>query len=139
MPKTHPKPKCVGIDFGTTNSAIAVAGPDSHIDMARFSLNDEQTEIFRSVLYFEQIREGIRKNISALAGPEAIMRYLEAEQKGRLIQSLKSYLASRLLTTTNVLGRPYLLEELLSFLIRSLKGKSETSLGALGTRAVVGR
>ena len=128
-----------GIDFGTTNSAIAVANSDASIEMARFPLNDQLTENFRSVLYFEQVREGLRKHVSALAGPEAIMRYLESEQKGRLIQSLKSYLASRLLTSTTVLGRPYLLEELLSFLIRSLKGKSELSMGALGTRAVVGR
>src|SRR3954471_10283559 len=139
MLKSRPMSTCVGVDFGTTNSAIALADPNGYIDMARFRLNDQLTENFRSVLYFEQIREGLRKNISALAGPEAIMRYLEAEQKGRLIQSLKSYLASRLLTSTNVLGRSYLLEELLSFLIRSLKEKSETSLGSLGTRAVVGR
>lgn len=139
MQKTRPVKRCVGIDFGTTNSAIAVANFDASIEMARFTLNDQLTENFRSVLYFEQIREGIRKHVSALAGPEAIMRYLEAEQKGRLIQSLKSYLASRLLTSTTVLGRPYLLEELLSFLIRSLKEKSEDSLQALGTRAVVGR
>jgi hypothetical chaperone protein len=129
----------VGIDFGTTNSAIAVAGAEGLIEMARFTLNDQLTENFRSVLYFEQHREGLRKIISALAGPEAITRYLEAEQKGRLIQSLKSYLASRLLTSTNVLGRQYMLEELLSFLVRSLKGKSELTLGALGARAVVGR
>src|SRR5215470_15837371 len=131
--------RCVGIDFGTTNSAVAVANAGAAIDMARFTLNDQLTENFRSVLYFEQVREGIRKHVSALAGPEAIMRYLEAEQKGRLIQSLKSYLASRLLTSTTVLGRPYLLEELLAFLIRSLKEKSENSLGRLGGRAVVGR
>lgn len=131
--------RCVGIDFGTTNSAIAVANAGVAIDMARFSLNDQLTENFRSVLYFEQVREGIRKHVSALAGPEAIMRYLAAEQKGRLIQSLKSYLASRLFTSTTVFGRPYLLEELLSFLIRSLKEKSQMSLGALRTRAVVGR
>jgi hypothetical chaperone protein len=139
MPKIRPVQKCLGIDFGTTNSAIAVANPDASIDMARFRLNDQQTENFRSVLYFEQVREGLRKHVSAMAGPEAIMRYLESEQKGRLIQSLKSYLASRLLTSTTVLGRPYLLEELLSFLIRSLKEKSEVSMGTLGTRAVVGR
>ncbi len=138
-PKKTSTGKCVGIDFGTTNSAIAVADAGASIDMARFTLNDQLTENFRSVLYFEQVREGLRKHVSALAGPEAIMRYLEAEQKGRLIQSLKSYLASRLLTSTTVFGKPYLLEELLSFLIRSLKEKSETSLGALGTRAVVGR
>jgi hypothetical chaperone protein len=138
LPKTRPVQRCVGIDFGTTNSAIAVAHPDASINMASFPFNDQLTENFRSVLYFEQIREGTRKSISALAGPEAIMRYLAAEQKGRLIQSLKSYLASRLLTSTNVLGRSYLFEELLSFLIRSLKEKSETTLGSLGSRAVVG-
>src|SRR6201999_2483755 len=92
-----------------------------------------------SVLYFEQLREGSRRNISAHAGPVAIMRYLEAEQKGRLIQSLKSYLGSRLLTSTNVFGRPYLLEELVSFLARSLRSASEATLGSLGKFAVVGR
>lgn len=133
----------MGIDFGTTNSAIAVANSDASIEMARFHLSDQETENFRSVLYFEQVREsidsGVRKTISAMAGPEAITRYLAAEQKGRLIQSLKSYLASRLLTSTNVFGRPYLLEDLLAFLARSLKETSEGTLGALGPRAVVGR
>src|SRR4051794_22479603 len=105
--------KFVGIDFGTTNSAIALADKAGSVSMARFQLNDQQTENFRSVLYFEQVREGTRKNISAHAGPSAIAHYLEAEQKGRLIQSLKSYLGSRLLTSTNVFGRPYLLEELI--------------------------
>jgi hypothetical protein len=42
---------------------------------------------------------------------------------------LKSYLASRLLTSTSVLGRPYLLEDLISFLIRCLREESEASLG----------
>src|SRR5436309_1184272 len=110
--------KFVGIDFGTTNSAIALADKTGSVSMARFQVNDQQTENFRSVLYFEQVREGNRKNISAHAGPSAIAHYLEAEQKERLIQSLKSYLGSRLLTSTNVFGRPYLLEELISFLAR---------------------
>ncbi|HEY7099603.1 MAG TPA: Hsp70 family protein [Terriglobales bacterium] len=132
-------PKYVGVDFGTTNSAVAVSQKDAPVVTAHFRLNDVETENFRSVLYFEQIRESNRRNISALAGPKAIMQYLEAEQKGRLIQSLKSYLGSRLLTSTNVFGRPYLLEELLSFLARSLRQESETCLGRLGKSAVVGR
>ena len=131
--------KYVGIDFGTTNSAIALANPDASVTMARFHASDQETENFRSVLYFEQVREGNRKNISAHAGPSAIEHYLQAEQKGRLIQSLKSYLGSRLLTSTNVFGRPYLLEELISFLARSLRKEAELSLGKLGATAVVGR
>jgi hypothetical chaperone protein len=44
-----------------------------------------------------------------------------------------------LLTSTNVFGRPYLLEELISFLARSLRQEAEISLGTLGATAVVGR
>ncbi len=131
--------RSVGIDFGTTNSTIAVTGQNRNIITAKFQFGDELTETFRSVLYFEQIRTGDRKHLSALAGPKAILQYLRSEQKGRLIQSLKSYLASRLLTSTTVLGRPYLLEDLIAFLIRSLREEAEATLGRLGGTAVVGR
>ena len=131
--------RSVGIDFGTTNSTIAVTGQNRNIITAKFQFGDELTETFRSVLYFEQIRTGDRKHLSALAGPKAILQYLRSEQKGRLMQSLKSYLASRLLTSTTVLGRPYLLEDLIAFLIRSLREEAEATLGRLGGTVVVGR
>jgi hypothetical chaperone protein len=131
--------RSVGIDFGTTNSTIAVTGQDRNITTAKFQFGDQLTETFRSVLYFEQVRSGERKHLSALAGPKAILQYLRSEQKGRLIQSLKSYLASRLLTSTSVMGRPYLLEDLIAFLIRSLREEAEATLGKLGGTVVVGR
>ena len=131
--------RSVGIDFGTTNSTIAVAGQDRNITTAKFQFGDQLTETFRSVLYFEQVRSGERKHLSALAGPKAILQYLRSVQKGRLIQSLKSYLASRLLTSTSVMGRPYLLEDLIAFLIRSLREEAEATLGKLGGTVVVGR
>jgi hypothetical chaperone protein len=129
-----------GIDFGTTNSTIAVADHDRDITTAKFHLGDRLTETFRSVLYFEQVRnEEGQKRFLALAGPKAITQYLQSEQKGRLIQSLKSYLASRLLTATSIFGRPYLLEDLIAFLIRSLREESEETLGKLDGTVVVGR
>ena len=131
--------RSVGIDFGTTNSTIAVADQDRNLTTAKFQFGAQLTETFRSVLYFEQVRTGERKHLSALAGPKAITQYLRSEQKGRLIQSLKSYLASRLLTSTNVLGRPYLLEDLIAFLIRTLREEAEATLGTLGGTVVVGR
>ncbi len=57
----------------------------------------------------------------ALAGPAAIERYLEAEEKGRLIQSLKSHLSSRSLTGTEIFGRRYKLEELISRILSDLR------------------
>jgi hypothetical chaperone protein len=129
----------VGIDFGTTNSAIAVSDPHGQVTLAHFSADGRHSETFRSVLYFEQHKEGLRRTVSSFAGPDAIARYLAAEHKGRFVQSLKSYLASRSLTSTNVFGRNYMLEDLLAFVLRSLREKAEASLGPLGTRAVVGR
>ena len=131
--------KYIGIDFGTTNSAIAITDADQRVTMAYFGPVDKTEETFRSVLFFEQVRNGRRWEIHSFAGPEAIAMYLDAEQKGRLIQSLKSYLSSRLLVSTNIFGKLYMLEELIGFLIRRLREQSELSVGSLFGKIVVGR
>ena len=86
----HAMHRAVGIDFGTTNSAIAVSDPRGQVTLAHFDADGRVSETFRSVLYFEQHKEGLRRTISSFAGPDAISRYLAADHKGRFIQSLKS-------------------------------------------------
>ena len=84
----------VGLDFGTTNSAIAtVIG--SQPALAEFPSATGTTQTFPSVLYFERRKEGALTRLTSAAGPKALQHYLEAEDKGRLIQSLKAYLADR--------------------------------------------
>src|SRR5689334_1133035 len=129
----------VGLDFGTTNSVIALADRTGAVRLATFKADGAETDNFRSVVYFEQHREGLKRTTTSLSGTYAIARYLEADQKGRLMQSLKSYLASRLLRSTNVFGRQYLREELLAFVLRSLREHAEEMLGPLGSKAVGGR
>ena len=90
------------------------------------------TDTYRSVLYFEP-------RTPALTGPRAIERYLSADEKGRLIQSLKSFLASRLFTSTNVFGRQYTLEDLIAIILRDLRTQAEEQFGAFDGRVVVGR
>jgi hypothetical chaperone protein len=131
--------KYVGIDFGTTNSAIAVANQDGSVTMARFPSADTLTETYRSVIYFEQIRQAARKYTHASSGTEAVMRYLAAEEKGRFIQSLKAFLPSTLVESTTIFGSRYRLEDMVSFLVRQLREKSESYLGELGKKSVVGR
>lgn len=72
-------------------------------------------------------------------GPWAIEQYLEAEHKGRLIQSLKSYLSSRLLTGTEVLGRHYTVEDLISRMLGDLRLHAERQFGVPVRQAMVGR
>jgi hypothetical chaperone protein len=98
MLKDH-LPRAFGLDFGTTNSALGVAEPGGRVTLAHFN----GTPTFRSIIYFEDDDPASRK-IRVLAGPDAIKSYLNARTPGRLIQSSKSYLASRLFTETQILG-----------------------------------
>jgi hypothetical chaperone protein len=132
-------PTVVGLDFGTTNSAIAVASPDRAAVLATFAEDGRQTTTFRSVLYFDPEDPGPGGRPRAVGGPEAIARYLQAETRGRLLQSLKSYLASPLFKQTMIFNRAYTLEALIALIIHQLKGAAEAQFGALGTRVVVGR
>ncbi|CAG1008929.1 Chaperone protein DnaK [Myxococcaceae bacterium] len=127
--------EAVGLDFGTTNSALAVAGASGPPRLARFG----GVETFRSILYFHPEAREAGGRLVPFAGPAAISRYLEATGEGRLVQSLKSFLASRLFVSTSVFGTVVALETLIAQLLRSLRREAEADLGPLGSRVVVGR
>ncbi len=130
----------VGFDFGTTNSSVAIAGPDARVQLASFPSAGTETQSFRSVLYFEQYKtsEGA-KRAHSLTGPAAIEHYLQTDEKGRLVQSLKSHLSSRTLTGTEVFGRRYKLEELISRMLSDLRKHTSSQFGKHIRYAMVGR
>jgi hypothetical chaperone protein len=128
----------IGIDFGTTNSSLARATGEA-VELVQFSSAGGTTESFRSVLYLEQHKQTGRRHVQSWTGPWAIEQYLEADHKGRLIQSLKSYLPSRLLTGTEVLGRHYTLEDLISRMLADVRLHAERQFGQPVRRATVGR
>ena len=129
----------IGIDFGTTNSSIAHAFSSGEVELAQFSQMGGVTDAYRSLLYLEQERERGAKVTKSWTGPEGIERYLAAETKGRLIQSLKSFLSSRTLQGTDVFGRRVTLEDLIARILRDLREKAERQFGITIRSAVVGR
>ncbi len=129
----------IGIDFGTTNSSIACADPVSGVALASFPFAGGMTDAYRSLLYLEQIRQQNKVFIKSWTGPHGIERYLEAEQKGRLIQSMKSFLASRSLQTTDVFGRRRTLEELIATILGDLRKEAEQQFRTAIRHATVGR
>ncbi len=129
----------VGIDFGTTNSSIARAISPSEVEVVRFPTATGITEAYRSLLYLEQVQEGATRTVKGWSGPEGIERYLGAETRGRLIQSLKSFLTSESLKSTEVFGRRRTLEDLIARILRDLREKAEHHFGGKIHSATVGR
>ena len=132
----------IGIDFGTTNSSVALASVSSgreRVELVRFPRRGGETESFRSVLYLERVRQAGHLRIGSWTGPAAIEHYLDAEKKGRLIQSLKSYLSASNLTSTEILGRPFQFEDLISRILTDLRLHAERQFGCEVRYAMVGR
>ena len=140
METTKIQPDAVGFDFGTTNSSVALLNERSEVELASFSSLGTQRESFRSVLYFEQSRSehGLRRT-HGLTGPAAIEHYLQAEEKGRLVQSLKSHLSSRSLTGTEVFGRRYRLEDLIARMLGDIRKHAAKQFEKPIRYAMVGR
>src|SRR5947209_16077642 len=102
----------IGLDFGTTNSSLALADDEGNVHLSSFPSGSSFTQSFRSFLYLQRVRDKARTVIKSWSGPAGIAQYLDADDKGRLIQSLKSFLTSRSLQTTEVFGRRFKLEDL---------------------------
>ena len=129
----------IGIDFGTTNSSIARVNASGEVELAQFPSASGIVESYRSLLYLDRIKDRGATRIKSWSGPAAIEEYLSVETKGRLIQSLKSFLSSRSLKSTDVLGRRVTLEDLISRVLRDLREKAEAQFGARIENAVAGR
>jgi hypothetical chaperone protein len=122
-----------GIDFGTTNSVIALLGADGTTRSAIFGTE----QVYRSVLCFwtEEGRSGHR--LHHAAGPAAIASYLDDPLDSRLIMSMKTYLAQRSFVETRIFGRRFSLPDLMAHFLRALA--TAAGLDPAATRVVAGR
>ncbi|SRR6266567_4600038 len=129
----------IGVDFGTTNSSIARANSPGDVDLVQFSSIEGITDAYRSLLYLERGQERGANVLKSWTGPEGIERYLSADNPGRLIQSLKSFLSTRSLQSTDVFGRHLTIEDLIARILRDLREKAQHQFGVSIKSAVIGR
>ncbi len=122
----------LGVDFGTTNTVIALGRPGAPAEVVRFATpGGPAAPAFRSVL-------SVREEAHAIeAGPWAIDAFLEDPEGTRLIQSFKAFAASRAFSGTSIFGRRFQFEDLLFAFLRRLLARA----GDLGrpVRTVAGR
>ncbi len=128
----------IGIDFGTTNTVLATTGADGLAHLMVFPNDGADVVAFRSAISFHADPEDERIRVVE-AGPWAIEAYVEEPLETRFIQSFKSYAASPLFQDTEILGRRYRFEDLLSAFMLRVRAHAGGALDDMPTTAIVGR
>lgn len=138
MSSTNARPQAMGLDFGTTNTVVALSDHSGGADLVAFP-HDGGTSTLRSALCFWTDLEGARTRIDHEAGPWAIDEYLTFPQDSRFIQSFKSVAASPTFEHATIFERRYRFEDLLDRFLEKLVEHGGEPLARLPERLVVGR
>ena len=121
-----------GIDFGTTNSALAV-NVNSHVEVIDVDPFNTTGNTLKSVLYFDPEEKEF------FVGQEAIDNYIENDAYGRFMQSIKAFLPDDSFHSTEIRGKNYKLDDLIAIILRKLKGEGERYVGSSVDSVVLGR
>jgi len=119
-----------GIDFGTTNSALSIYDEDKKEIV--------KTIIIPSLLYFQQ-DQGAIESLNYVVGEHAISAYLKDGMKGRFIKSIKQILSRTTFTETKIHNRRYTASDLVTLILKDLKGKADDYIGYDCQKAIIGR
>lgn len=116
----------IGIDFGTTNSAVSVFNQKTN----KILSGDYEP----TLLYFEETNKQIYH-----VGSKAIDRYLESGLRGRFIRSIKSILHIDSFHSTRIYGKKYHAEDLVALILGYFADQGRMILGEEPERLVLGR
>lgn len=119
-----------GIDFGTTNSALAVYNEETG--------EIQHTIIIPSLIYFYEHRNP-DGSPHFVVGEAAISAYLSEGMKGRFIKSVKQILSRSSFIETRIQNARYNASQLVAIIIRELKAQADYLTGQDCRKAVIGR
>ncbi|MBN9408558.1 MAG: Hsp70 family protein [Burkholderiales bacterium] len=123
-------PLTLGIDFGTSNSAVAAMPADGEVRL--LALEGDASTLPTAVFFNAEDR-------SIHFGREAIGLYLQ-QVDGRLMRSLKSLLGSSLLQEQTAVPEGMVsFQDIISRFLKELRQRAEAQLGRPARRAVIGR
>lgn len=123
------QPQFCGLDFGTTNSTVAIANDNG----ATLVAVEDHHETIPSAIFFSA------SGSAPMFGREAIGEYMSGEP-GRLMRALKSILGHGLLHEKTLVQRRYLeFSDILSIFLGQLKAEAERTIDQEISHVVLGR
>lgn len=129
--------RAVGLDFGTTNTVVAMADGHGNSQLTEFG-EDATGAVFRTALCFWE-DEKAWKGIAYDAGPWAIAEFLQSPLDSRFVQSFKSVAASPLFERAQIFGKGFSFEELGQRFLQRLVAHAGGQFDTLPRRVIVGR
>lgn len=128
----------IGIDFGTTNSVVALGASAGEAGLVDFRAPEGTGPVFRSALCFWQDDDRPGK-LAHEAGPWAIAEFLDFPQGCRFIQSFKSVAANPGFDQATIFEKRLRFEDLGHVFLDHLRAHAGAALRDLPERIVVGR
>jgi hypothetical chaperone protein len=119
-----------GIDFGTTNSALAILDTETNNLVKLFTIP--------SLLFFpEPIYP--KDPVLPTVGHEAISLYVKNRMSGRFMKSIKKVLPNKSFIDTRIGSKSYRAEDLVALILVHLKKIADEFVGENVRTAVIGR
>lgn len=116
--------KAIGIDFGTTNTCVAVRDANDQVRILSIDPKAANPKLIRTLLYMPSRQE-------CFYGKGAIDQYFDRGMEGRFFQSIKKLLPNTEFNGTSVFGIHLGVEALVARFLKELKARIEQEVGPI--------
>jgi len=131
--------RALGLDFGTTNTVLALASGGSETQSMHFTSSVGETDTMRTALSFMKDPVLGAQALKVEAGQAAIRQFIDNPGDCRFLQSIKTFAASALFQGTLVFARRHTFDDLMEVFLRRLKAYAGTDWPGEVSRLVAGR
>jgi hypothetical chaperone protein len=131
--------RALGLDFGTTNTVLAMADGANATHSMSFTSAAGTADSMRTALSFMKDPQLGASALKVEAGAAAIRQFIDNPGDCRFLQSIKTFAASALFQGTLIYGKRQSFEDLMEVFIRRLRGYAGDNWPSDVSRIVAGR
>lgn len=131
--------RALGLDFGTTNTVLALSEDAGATQSMTFTSSVGVTDTMRTALSFMKDPVVGAQALKVEAGQAAIRQFIDNPGDCRFLQSIKTFAASALFQGTLVFARRHAFDDLMEVFLRRLKAYAGDGWPADVSRVITGR
>ena len=131
--------RALGLDFGTTNTVLALSEDAAATRSMTFTSSVGVTDTMRTALSFMKDPVVGAQALKVEAGQAAIRQFIDNPGDCRFLQSIKTFAASALFQGTLVFARRHAFDDLMEVFLRRLKAYAGDGWPADVSRVIAGR